>query len=212
MDKFVIRGGKLPISLPEGGTKIKMKQVTIQSLKGVVNIDEILKIKTIIKENNQSDEILRGCLETLKEKLPSRDVLKSTKIGYAVKSLTNHKDQKISSLASEILKSWQQFYAEKLSKPLIDVKCDHKTMFSRNIARKHLTNALKSDSAEMEVFAVDVATEIETSVFQKKKFINKEYNRLIRKIVFLLRNNNSLKVDLLKHSILPHQLIDRYET
>lgn len=44
-------------------------------------MDEILRIKSLLKVPNQSPEVLSKCLNTLFEKVPSVDVLKSTKIG-----------------------------------------------------------------------------------------------------------------------------------
>ena len=44
-------------------------------------IEDVLRWKSVLKLENQSDENLIEALEALQKKTPSRNVLKSTKIG-----------------------------------------------------------------------------------------------------------------------------------
>jgi hypothetical protein len=53
-------------------------------VQGVVVVEEILRFKTILKLENQTTDNLVEALEKLDKKIPSRDVLKDTKIGIIV--------------------------------------------------------------------------------------------------------------------------------
>lgn len=48
---------------------------------GVVVVEDILRHKSVLKLKKQSSENLLSSLVALKEKIPPRNVLKSTKIG-----------------------------------------------------------------------------------------------------------------------------------
>jgi len=66
--------------------------------------------------------------------------------GHAVKRLTTHSDKSVSQLARRVVSSWKNHFEEKLSKPSLDVRCDHATTESRETVRKHIRAALMTDS------------------------------------------------------------------
>jgi len=52
----------------------------------VVIIEDILKFKTLLQQPDQNREIILDCLQKLDQKIPARDIIKSTKIGMSVQS------------------------------------------------------------------------------------------------------------------------------
>lgn len=69
--------------------------------------------------------------------------------GHAVNKLTKHKDKDVSSLATQIVKSWKRHFKEKLDRPMIEVKSDRKTEGIRQSARNLLASALQVSSVSM---------------------------------------------------------------
>jgi len=53
----------------------------ISSLQGVVVVEDLMKINTLLRVADQDNAILVQSLEQLSQKIPSRDLLRSTKIG-----------------------------------------------------------------------------------------------------------------------------------
>jgi len=62
-----------------------------------------------------------------------------------VKRLTTHTDKSVSQLARQVVSSWKNHFEEKLSRPSLDVRCDHVTTESRETVRKHIRDALLKD-------------------------------------------------------------------
>ena len=65
-------------------------------------------------------------------------------IGHTVNKLTKHEDLDVSTLAANIVKEWKRVYEEKMDRPMIEVKSDHKTQKIRDSGRRLLTEAVKA--------------------------------------------------------------------
>ena len=50
-------------------------------LQGVVIVEDLVKINTLLRVPDQDSAVLVQSMEQLSKKIPSRDLLKSTKIG-----------------------------------------------------------------------------------------------------------------------------------
>lgn len=57
------------------------KNTILYFLQGVVVVEEVLRLKCILKLEKERPEKLIGALEKLGQKIPSREVMKSSKIG-----------------------------------------------------------------------------------------------------------------------------------
>ncbi|KAM8805542.1 TEAN2 protein, partial [Eudromia elegans] len=190
MDRFVVRGARAP-GRPRGAAAPgASRQVPLESLKALVVVEDIKRWKSVLELPGQPKENLVEALEELKKKIPSKEVLLSTKIGHTVNKMRKHPDHDVASLAKGVYTEWRTFIKEHSNKPSIEVRSDPKTEAFRKNARKLLCKAL-----DLEIDH-PLAENIEREAFHlSSRLISAPYRRTVRALVFSLTHKPETRAD-----------------
>ncbi|XP_021107726.1 transcription elongation factor A N-terminal and central domain-containing protein 2 isoform X3 [Heterocephalus glaber] len=137
---------------------------------------------------DQTKENLVEALRELKKKIPSREVLKSTRIGHTVNKMRKHSDSEVACLAKEVYTEWKTSIEKHLDRPSIEVQSDPKTELFRKNAQKLLSEAL---GLKMDHLLVE---NIERETFHLcSRLINGPYRRMVRALVFTLKHRAEIR-------------------
>jgi len=199
MDKFVIRNPRNLQSSKKSKSETKhLKQTTLQSLAGVVVLEELEQAKNILESEHETTEKKLEVLNSLKNKKPSKEVLVKVGIGKTVKKLgkesgdleSDPKQAKLRSLSYKVYKAWKSELERKveLHRNKVTVQSDKETERLRTAAVEFLLTSIERNK-ENKSDHREISEKIEREIFsQSKGLVNSQYRKLSRKIVFGLKN------------------------
>lgn len=203
MDKYLVRTPRLQDSanLKKPPQK-KAKQSTLESLAGVVVLEDLRSKKELLENKDTSKESKIKALKELSSKKPCKEVLVQVGIGKTVKNLSKEaSDPDVKRLAGEVYLAWRRELERRVEaeQNRIQVLSDLETERLRAASKKFLFSALSAKNIKN---AEKLASAAEEEIFSKsKKLVGKNYRRLSRRVVFHLRGANNLSESLTKDTI-----------
>jgi len=225
MDKFVVRTSRnLQPKVKKPTNKKHLSQSTLQSLAGVVVIEDFVQAKISLEDKSVTSEKKIEILKQLLNKNPSKEVLIQVGIGRTVRKLrkelpdegeSDEKQIKVAKLSEKVYRKWRHELERKveLKHNPIRVKCDQETERLRSAAVKFILATFEDSGSEPtsnkeEIQSLSESLEVE--LFNcSNKLVNTKYRRLSRKVIFALKSENC-RAELLLKEISVKDFVDKF--
>ena len=207
------------------------KQLKLNELKRVVDVDKFAKYASILKDtSNHNERQIESILAELDMKTPSRDVLLKTRLGFLLKEISTREtlSKAVREQAKQLRLKWKEFHKRLLLAPSYDVKCDKPTTENRQKARQSLSNAFlrsnpivsktasTSDTHQVEFkpeceYSTSLIADLEFNLFQHcEKLVNQKYFSKCRQAIKLIADNANARNRFLSGEINSAQLIEKF--
>jgi hypothetical protein len=205
------------------------KQLKINELKRVVDLDKFAKYASILKDTKfHNEKEMSKILKELDTKTPSRDVLMNTRLGFILKEIANREtlSRNVRDQAKQLRLKWKEFHKRLLLAPAFDVKCDKPTTENRERARQALSNAFTRSNASKAASTGDLnrvsfksdcedhvtlIAELEFTIFQHcDKLVNQKYFAKCRQAIKLVSENINVRNKFLNGQIDSNQFVKSY--
>ncbi|XP_045115058.1 transcription elongation factor A N-terminal and central domain-containing protein 2-like [Portunus trituberculatus] len=145
LDSFVVRSPRVSPATSPSKKEPGMRQATLESLKGVVVVEEMKRARVVLERTDVSAELKVDTLQHLLRKTPAKEVLVRTKLGKTVHKLCRAEEAEVAAAAQQVYTAWKNHILSKVNRPYIEVKCDLKTQKLRSSAKQMLLEALQRE-------------------------------------------------------------------
>lgn len=197
------------------------KQLKINELKRVVNVDKFSKYANILKDTNYNDERkIESILNELALKTPSKEILMKTRLGFILKEISKREtlSKRIRDKALDLRSNWKEFHKRLLLAPKYDVKCDKPTTENRQKARATITNALvRTNTSTNTIFDsnneehISLISDLEFLIFQQNdNLVNNKYFSLVRKCIKVINDNVKVRNEFLNYELKAGHFVSQY--
>lgn len=163
------------------------KQLKINELKRVVNVDQIKRYASTLEDvNNRNVSELNRILDELGKKTPSRDILIKTRLGHILKDFALRKGlpKSVREKAAALRTKWKEFHKRLLLAEKYDVKCDKPTTEHRARTRESIAKALRALKPTMNELDEQIIANLEFALFKHcDSLINANYFGTVRRVV-----------------------------
>ena len=197
MDKYVKRLSRDEVETQRRAKRPRLKQATLQSLKGVIDVKRVLVLKEKLSCKHSTEKQIVDCLKELESgrSLPVL-ILTETGIGRAIGPLRKHTNQTIAASSKSLVDQWKLMIQDMPVAPVVNN--DQKKQFSlllqstgaNDDIRKRAVDLFKSNMCKSGVdkFDSDQAKKWEKVIYVGNDMkINKEYKAQVRRKVFDLK-------------------------
>ena len=179
----------------------RLKQATLQSLKGVIDVKRVLVLKEKLACKYSTEKQILQCLKEIQsgQNLPVQ-ILTETGIGRVIGPLRKHSNETISSSAKSLVDQWKAMIQDLPIAPVLNKDQNKKlsllvqTSGANDDVRKRAVDMFRANMLSSGNDKVDTerAKEWEKAIYvQNDMKIDKEYKTRVRRKVFELKKGSS---------------------
>ena len=179
----------------------RLKQATLQSLKGVIDVKRVLVLKEKLACKYSTEKQILQCLKEIQsgQNLPVQ-ILTETGIGRVIGPLRKHSNETISSSAKSLVDQWKAMIQNLPIAPVLNKDQNKKlsllvqTSGANDDVRKRAVDMFRANmsSSGNDKEDTERAKEWEKAIYvQNDMKIDKEYKTRVRRKVFELKKGSS---------------------
>ncbi|KAL5264950.1 hypothetical protein ACHWQZ_G005896 [Mnemiopsis leidyi] len=200
MDKYVKRLTRDEVEQERKAKRPRLRQATLQSLKGVIDVKRVLIIKEKLACKYSTEKQILQCLKEIQsgQTLPVQ-ILTETGIGRVIGPLRKHSNETIASSAKSLVDQWKAMIQDLPIAPVLNKDQNKKlsllvqTSGANDDVRKRAVDMFRANMSGSGNDKVDSekAKEWEKAIYvQNDMKIDKEYKTKVRRKVFELKKGS----------------------
>ena len=198
MDKYLKRLSTEEVEEMRRAKRPRLKQATLQSLKGVINVKRVLELKKILECKHASEKHIVDCLVEIEaDRCLPVHILTETGIGRAIGPLRKHSNLTIANKSKLLVDQWKQKIQDMPVAPVVNNSKKKLSLLMQSggpddDVRRKAVGLFKSNMSSSGDSKVDdeQAKLWEKSIYVKNDMkIDKTYKLKVRQKVFELKRS-----------------------